>query len=194
MTMRARLERTPVDPPTAAGRDPALLLHVDVDELTGPVSLVPHDRVGGTVQVRQSRQAVSAQHPVHRRGRFPQRPGDSVRTLEPVLATADDRLLTIRAQAPGCAVRPTGTIGQPSSSFVPKSPQPLMSSGRRASLGLGRRRHRPPQPQHPIDEQLPTLDRQLRPRMSHEGLPPDWLHPVEQGGSHAMNNVLGNYN
>lgn len=29
--------------------------------------------------------------------------------------------------------------------------------------------------------------------MSHESLPPDWFHPVEQGGSHLLNNVLRNY-
>jgi len=30
--------------------------------------------------------------------------------------------------------------------------------------------------------------------MSHESLLADGLDPVEQGGSHFLNNVLGNYN
>ena len=77
--------------------------------------------------------------------------------------------------------------------LFPEAPQPFVAGRCRASLGFGRRRHRPPQSQNPIDEQPPALHRQLRPRMSHESLLVRGLVPVEQGGSHFVNNLLGNY-
>ena len=46
----------------------------------------------------------------------------------------------------------------------------------------------------PLHEEPTAVDGELRPRMSHESLLADGLVPVEQGGSHFLNNVLGNYN
>jgi len=57
--------------------------------------------------------------------------------------------------------------------------------------GFVARGHRPPESQNPIDEQLPALHRQLRPSKSHESLLARGLVPVEQGGSHLVNNVVG---
>jgi hypothetical protein len=72
-------------------------------------------------------------------------------------------------------------------------PDPLVAGRRRASLCLCGRRHAPPEIQDAFDEQPTTFERELRSSMSHESLPPDRFHPVEQGGPHLLNNVLGNY-
>ncbi len=70
---------------------------------------------------------------------------------------------------------------------------PLVARGRRAPLSLSRHGNRPATFEDPLHQQLPTVDGELRPRMCHESLLARGLDPVERGGSHFLNNVLGNY-
>jgi len=60
-------------------------------------------------------------------------------------------------------------------------------------LCLCRHRNGPAEFKDPLHEEPTAVDGELRPRMSHESLLADGLVPVEQGGSHFLNNVLGNY-
>jgi hypothetical protein len=46
----------------------------------------------------------------------------------------------------------------------------------------------------PLHQEQPACHGELRPSMSHESLLARGLDPVEQGGSHLLNNVLRNYN
>jgi hypothetical protein len=47
--------------------------------------------------------------------------------------------------------------------------------------------------EYPFHQELPALHRELRPKMCHESLLARGLDPVERGGSHFLNNVLGSY-
>ena len=64
-----------VDPPAAAVRDPADLLHIDMHQVPGTGPLVAEDRFAqvlpGDVEVAQPGDPASNQHPVDRRGRHP---------------------------------------------------------------------------------------------------------------------------
>ena len=77
--------------------------------------------------------------------------------------------------------------------FGHEPPDPFVAGRRRAPLRLRGRQNASPEIQNAFDEQSTAFERELRSSMSHESLPPDWFHPVEQGGSHLLNNVLGNY-
>ena len=71
-----------VNAPPAAVGDPALLLHVDVDELARSVALVANDRPGRAVEVTQPWRTVAAKDSVHRGGCLSERPGDPVWSLK----------------------------------------------------------------------------------------------------------------
>jgi hypothetical protein len=43
-----------MDPPSSSGRDPALLLDVDVDELSGPLAFVANDGARRAVEISQT--------------------------------------------------------------------------------------------------------------------------------------------
>lgn len=49
-------------------RDPALLLDIDVEQLSGPLALVAHHLAGGAVQLPQPRQLLATQDGMHRGG------------------------------------------------------------------------------------------------------------------------------
>lgn len=80
----------PVGPPPARGRDTALLLDVDMDQLPGTFLLVAHRRYaaqahpGGLVGVGQGRHAVAGQDAPDRGGVQAQVVGDPVRAPAPV--------------------------------------------------------------------------------------------------------------
>jgi hypothetical protein len=70
---------------------------------------------------------------------------------------------------------------------------PLVAGCRGAALGFGGHRYAPAEIEDPLHQELTALHGELRPRMGHESLLARGLDPDEQGGSHFLNNVLGNY-
>src|SRR3954470_3080800 len=116
-----------VRPPAATIRDPTQLLDVDVDELTGPGRGDPSDHPpGGWIHRAELVQALTDQHPMHRRGmhlhdaRDTRRPqlGLSAQPLDPPLNIAWCAL-----RAPMRSARP---IPQPGVSLRPPPPPPLV--------------------------------------------------------------------
>jgi hypothetical protein len=103
-------------PPTAGG-DPALLLDVDVDELTGSLPFVAHDGSGRSVQIAEPGSTSASEHAMHRRRSLTERPGDPVRTLKGRFSPAEDRSLPRRAQAHGAVVRAAGAVLEPIDPF-----------------------------------------------------------------------------
>ena len=90
-------------------------------------------------------------------------------------------------------MRPARTVRQARDSFSPVPADPLVAGGGRTALRLGGHRNGPAELEDPFHQELAAMHGELRPRMSHESLLADGLIPVEQGGSHFLNNVLGNY-
>jgi hypothetical protein len=73
---------TPEHLPAAALSDPPKLLHVHVEQLTGPVPLVADDGASGPVDPAQTRQALAPKDPVDRGSGTPQRIGETMRTVQ----------------------------------------------------------------------------------------------------------------
>src|SRR5205085_2748931 len=93
-----------VDAPASAVGDPALLLYVDVDQLTRAFALVAHDHAGRAIEIAQERDPAATKHPVDRGVGLSERPGDPVRSLERAFPALEDRGLALGTQTPGRAV------------------------------------------------------------------------------------------
>jgi hypothetical protein len=89
--------------------DPAELLHVDVQELAGPLALVTHDLLPRRGRP-QPRATVPPQDRMHRRGGNTGRPPDQMRAQLQLGTRPQHRLLDRLRCAPGRAVRPRGAI------------------------------------------------------------------------------------
>jgi hypothetical protein len=183
-----------VNAPAPAGGDPTLLLHVDVDELAWTFALVADHHPRRTVEVAQAGAPRRRSTRCTVAGASPERPGDPVRSFQGDPSPGEDGHLAGVAEPHWRAVRSAGTIGEPGGPLGPEPPDPLVAGRRRTPLRLRGHRNAPAHLEHPGHKQQPSLWRELRPSMSHESLPPVWLDPDEQGGSHLLNNVLMNYN
>jgi hypothetical protein len=116
-------------PPTTRG-DPALLLDVNVQELTRTLPFVTNDRAARAIEVSKQRCTSPPEHPVHGRRRFSERPGDPVWTLQGRFSAAKDRSLPRRTQPCWAAVRTTRAVGEPLDAFGQEPPDPLVTGGR----------------------------------------------------------------
>jgi hypothetical protein len=192
--LRARDVGPTVCAPPTTGGDPALLLDVDVQELTRSIPFVTNDGATRAIEISEPRSTSAPEHPMHGRRRLSERPGDPVWTLQGCFSAAKDRSFPSRAQPCGAAVWAAGAVGEPLDAFGQEPPDPLVAGGRRAPLGIGCHRDAPPLIEYPLHEQQTALHGELRPRMGHGSLLVRGLDPVEQGGSHFLNNVLRNYN
>jgi hypothetical protein len=178
--------------PTAI-RDPALLLDIDVDQLTRTAALVAHHLTGGPVQLPQPWELLAAQDGRDRGGRLAKHPADAMGPDPAAQPTGQDRLFPRCRQPPWAAMRPRGPVSQPWFTFGAPTPQPLV--GRRAgdALGLGGHRHRPALLEDPFHQQPTAQHAQFRLTMHRESLLAEFLDSPQRGGSHSLNNLPGNH-
>jgi hypothetical protein len=158
--------------------DPAQLLHVNVDQLPSHLPLIAANHSpGGSVQEVQSRQPPPAQYRVAGGSRMAGQGCQPVGTQLALTAQPADPRLRLGRQPPGAALWPRGPVTEPLSPLCLPSPQPPVHRLPRDPRRLGRRRHRPPFPLHPLDQQPPTVFRQPRSRssISHEGPSTFWI-------------------
>jgi hypothetical protein len=115
-----------------------------------------------------------------------------MRPLETQLAPLDDRLLQVSTETLRAAKRPAGSVLEPLNALEVEAAQPFMRGCSRAPLGLGSRGDSPSPLPNPLDQQPSTFNGQLRPTM-HQSLLCWLVGPFQQGGSHSVNDVCGNY-
>jgi hypothetical protein len=154
------------------------VLHVHVDQVTGPGPLVadrrglrrPDHLTGQRVTRAQAGHLVSTEDPAHRPGRHPQLRSEPVLT-SPVQRTGGDDLGLHFGAGPGrCPVRARRPVFQPGLPLDVETGDPPVGALAGDAHGLGHVRNRHPQPPDPVHEQATTMERQSSVTVRHEDL------------------------
>jgi hypothetical protein len=147
--------------PAAAGADPADLLDVDVQQLPGPVALVPPDgSSAGTVHPGQPVQTVAAQHGVDGAGGEPDQGGDAGRPELAVDPQPQHGFLDLRRGSAGQGVRGAAAVVQPARDFGVPAGEPLVAGGGGAAQLLDHVRDRPALLEDPPHQSRAAVGRQ----------------------------------
>jgi hypothetical protein len=94
--------RPATEPVSAPSGDPAQLLHVDVDELTGTLTFISDRDGGGSIEGREPRESLSSEHRVDRRARMTELIAEPVWTeLRPTARAHDPFHLVARQRVWG---------------------------------------------------------------------------------------------
>jgi hypothetical protein len=153
---------------TAAGRDPAELLVVLVDEAPRVIVDIADRHARQAIGVPQPGVARAGEDGVHgRRGETQRRP-DPVWSPAPVDSQTEDLLDDVRWGQPRLNMRPAAPVLEPGPALGSIPAHPLVRGLTADTLGLGRLRDGPAVDLDTSDQELPSEDVEMRRTMSHE--------------------------
>ena len=156
--------------PRPLGADPAELLDVDVDQLTGPGALIAADRLRW-LQAGELAEADPLEHGRDGRGRHLQGLGD-LRAGQPHPPQSGDRLHALGRGGVVDVLWRGAAVQQPSLAIGPVAAHPFAGRLRAHSGGLGRLRERDPILEHSLDHDRSPLRAEGRVSVKLHPVPP----------------------